>query len=47
MKNAACWPPVTYHFSPFSTHSSPSRTAVAWSEATSDPAPASVIAHAS
>ena len=38
---------VTNHFSPFSTQSSPSRTAVVVSPERSEPAPGSVSAHAS
>jgi hypothetical protein len=39
-------PVVTKIFSPFSTHSSPSSTAVVWTALESDPQPGSVIAMA-
>src|SRR5690606_21282981 len=40
------WPPVQYIFSPLSTHSSPSSSAVVEMAAESEPAPGSVIAMA-
>jgi hypothetical protein len=47
MKKPARSPPVTNHFSPSSTHPSPSLTAVVVMSFMSEPASGSVIAHAS
>ncbi len=42
MPNRARWARVVHTFWPFTRHSSPSRTAMVASEATSDPAPGSL-----